>query len=140
MSARAPALAAVTLIASFADAAPFQNALLPAGAQAQHIHTLWLVMLVVCIAVFIAVVTAVAMALWRAPRSDEETAPDMSHMREREPRLTRGVAIALGTALAGLLFLMAASVLTDRALAGLPLKDGVVVEVTAHQFWWEVKY
>jgi cytochrome c oxidase subunit II len=31
-------------------------------------------------------------------------------------------------------------VLTDRALAALPLKDGVVIQVTAHQWWWEIVY
>jgi cytochrome c oxidase subunit 2 len=30
--------------------------------------------------------------------------------------------------------------MTDRALAALPVKDGIVVEVTAHQWWWELVY
>src|SRR5215213_6492922 len=52
-----------------------RDALAPAGPQAGHIHTLWLIMLAVCSVVFIAVVAGVAIALWRSPRSDEETAP-----------------------------------------------------------------
>jgi cytochrome c oxidase subunit II len=39
-----------------------------------------------------------------------------------------------------LLVLLAASVFTDRALARLPLQNAVNVEITAHQWWWEVKY
>jgi cytochrome c oxidase subunit 2 len=31
-------------------------------------------------------------------------------------------------------------VFTDRALARLPLKDAINIEVTAHQWWWTVKY
>jgi cytochrome c oxidase subunit 2 len=31
-------------------------------------------------------------------------------------------------------------VFTDRALAALSLKDAVTLEVTAHQWWWTVKY
>jgi cytochrome c oxidase subunit II len=31
-------------------------------------------------------------------------------------------------------------VVTDRALAQLPLKDGLSIEVTAQQWWWKVRY
>jgi cytochrome c oxidase subunit 2 len=40
----------------------------------------------------------------------------------------------------GLLGLIIASVITDRALASLPLQDGVVIRVTAQQWWWQVSY
>jgi cytochrome c oxidase subunit 2 len=29
---------------------------------------------------------------------------------------------------------------TDRALAELPLADALHVEITGHQWWWEVRY
>jgi cytochrome c oxidase subunit 2 len=132
--------AAMLVWAPTTAATPYQDVLLPAGPQAHHIHVLWLIMLGVCAVVLVAVVVAVAAALWRSPRSDEHTAPDMRHMRAPEPRLARGVAIALSISLAGLLALMIASVVTDRALAQLPLKDGVAIEVTAHQWWWQVRY
>ena len=45
-----------------------QNALLPAGPQAAHIHLLWQVMLVVCTIVFAAVLAALAYALVRGRR------------------------------------------------------------------------
>jgi cytochrome c oxidase subunit II len=127
-------------LASVARAAPFQNALLPAGAQAGHIHTLWQIMLWVCTAVFAAVIVACAIALWRAPRSNEKTLPDIEVVRAPESRVKQSVIVAAVVSIIGLLGLTIASLLTDRALAGLPLKDGLVIEVTAYQWWWDVKY
>jgi cytochrome c oxidase subunit 2 len=39
-----------------------------------------------------------------------------------------------------LLFLIVASVFTDRALAQLSLKDAVRIEITANQWWWTARY
>jgi cytochrome c oxidase subunit 2 len=57
-----------------------------------------------------------------------------------EPRLRRTVNTAVAITILLLLVLLAASVFTDRALARLPLKDAINIEVTAHQWWWTVKY
>lgn len=63
----------------------------PAGAQAQAIVGLWHWLLPICAIVFVAVMIALGLALWRAPRGGTDTAP----------------AIAL----------LAVSVMTDRALS-----------------------
>jgi cytochrome c oxidase subunit 2 len=56
-------------------------------------------------------------------------------------RRVRGVIIGATTGSVVLLvFLILASVGTDRALAQLPLQDAVHVEVTGHQWWWGVRY
>jgi cytochrome c oxidase subunit 2 len=52
----------------------------------------------------------------------------------------RAVVISSAIAILGLLALTIASVITDRALAGLPLNDGVAIQVTANQWWWDLKY
>jgi cytochrome c oxidase subunit 2 len=39
-----------------------------------------------------------------------------------------------------LIGLLVASILTDRALALIPVDDALNVRVAAHQFWWEVVY
>jgi cytochrome c oxidase subunit 2 len=137
---RRAALLAYLLLAAAASAAPFQDALRPAGVQAEHIHTLWQIMLWTCTAVFIAILIALGVALWRAPRATEHTPPDIVVMRDPERPLGRSVAIAAAVSIVGLLALTIASVVTDRALASLPLKHGVVIEVTANQWWWDIKY
>ena len=134
------AIAATLLIAPRCVAATFQSALEPAGVQAEHVYDLWLIMLGACTLVFVAIAVAVFVALWRAPRATEATPPDIAKTRESEPGATRAVAIAGVLSVVGLLGLLLASVLTDRALAGLPLENGVVIEVTGQQWWWQVTY
>jgi cytochrome c oxidase subunit II len=123
-----------------AMAADVQNALLPAGPQAAHIHDLWNLMLVVCTGVFIAVLSALAYALWRAPRSGEATPPDIAALERPEHASRFAVITATGVSATLLIALIVASVATDRALARLPLNDAVNIRVTAHQWWWEVRY
>jgi cytochrome c oxidase subunit 2 len=76
----------------------------------------------------------------RPPRRREPTAPDIVDGPARARRLTRNVGVATGLSVVGLLGLVAASVATDRALAGLPHEDALHIEITGHQWWWEVRY
>jgi cytochrome c oxidase subunit 2 len=132
--------AAIVLLPRHALAAPFQNALLPTGVQADHVYSLWLVMLITCTVVFIAIVVAFGLALWRAPRATESTPPDTAVIRTPERRLTRAVIIGTVLSIIGLLGLLIASVVTDRALASLPLKHGLVIQVSGQQWWWQATY
>jgi cytochrome c oxidase subunit II len=110
------------------------------GPQAGAIAQLWNIFLLVCTLVFVAVMVALVMAVRRAPRADTQEPPDLSTVNVPEPLLHRKVTVAVAITIAGLLVLLAASVFTDRALARLPLKDAINIEVTAHQWWWTVKY
>ena len=116
------------------------DALNAMGPQAGHIAQLWNIFLVICTVVFAAVIAALVMAIRRAPRVDTSEPPDLRTINVPEPRLRRNVTTAVAIVIVGLLVLLAASVFTDRALAKLPLKDAVNIEVTAHQWWWTVKY
>jgi cytochrome c oxidase subunit 2 len=120
--------------------ATLQDMLQAAGPQAAHIGELWWLMLAVCAAVFVAVLAALFMALRRAPRSDPRTPADIASLSRDEPGPRRAVisAVALSTVL--LVGLLVASVATDRALARLPLGDALHVEITAHQWWWDIRY
>jgi cytochrome c oxidase subunit II len=110
------------------------------GVQSGHIVDLWHLVLTFCTIVFIAIVATMLYAVWRRPRAGDATAPDLSMVNSAEPLARRRVtqAVILSTVL--LLVLVAASVFTDRALARLPLKNAVEIEVTGHQWWWTVKY
>jgi cytochrome c oxidase subunit 2 len=96
---------------------------------------LWL-----CAAVFTAIMVAYTVALWRAPRSTERTPADTSAARRLQPVQVAAVSAALAASAVGLFVLIIGSVMTDRALAQLPLEDGLVIHVTAHQWWWEAMY
>jgi len=105
---------------------PAQHVLAAAGPQAAHIEALWWVMLVVCAAVFFAVLAALAWPLVRTRARGSARV-----------HLAVGAAIAISTVL--LIALSAASFLTDRALAGLGPPQ-LVIELRAHDWWWEARY
>jgi cytochrome c oxidase subunit 2 len=121
-------------------AAPFQDALRPAGVQAEHILALWRFTLFICSLVFTAVLATFIYALWRAPRSNRDTPADVSSLREPEPTVRRNVALAVGASTTLLFVLIVADVLTDRALAGMSEEKAVRIEMTSHQWWWEARY
>jgi cytochrome c oxidase subunit 2 len=137
---RIAALLALLSAAGAACAAPAQNALRPAGIQAERIHDLWQLTLAICALVFAAVLIALLMALWRAPRSEAATPPDVSSLSMPEPRLRRNVLLAVGASVVMLFVLIVADFQTDRLLNRMPLADAVNIEVTAHQWWWEARY
>jgi cytochrome c oxidase subunit II len=110
------------------------------GPQAAHIVDLWRIAIAVCSVVFAAVLVAVLLALWRAPRSGPATAPDLRPLEQADAPAQRRVAWATAVVVLLLLGLIAASVMTDRLLARLPLRDALHIEVTAHQWWWELRY
>lgn len=90
--------------------APLQDALRPAGIQAEHIGSLWNFTLGLC-------------ALARPER-----------------RVWRIIGWATAASALGLVALLVADAWTSRALARLPLADAVNIELTGHQWWWEARY
>src|SRR5947208_2305547 len=97
-------------------------------------------MLVICNMFFVAVMVALGIVLWRTPRGDQSMPPDIDAASRPERTVIRSVAAAVGVSIVLLFGLVVVSVLTDRALARLPLQDAVNIDMTAHQWWWEVKY
>ena len=77
-------------------AAPFnQDAIAAAGPQAAHIAHLWNVMLAVCLAVFIGVMVALAIAIIRAPQGNSATPPDADALAREERPASRAVVLAV---------------------------------------------
>jgi cytochrome c oxidase subunit 2 len=127
-------------MAPAAESSPLQNVLRPGGPQAEHIVWIWHVSLAVCTLVFVAVLVALVVALLKRRRGSPSLAPDLSSLAAPEPGPHRSVLAAVAASTALLLFLIVASVMTDRALANLSLKDAVSLQVTANQWWWAVRY
>ncbi|HZZ92957.1 MAG TPA: cytochrome c oxidase subunit II [Usitatibacter sp.] len=117
-----------------------QDVLHPAGVQAGHIAHLWWFTVALCAVVFVAILAGLSYALWRAPRADARSAPDMASMDRPESGAKRAVVTAVALSILGLLALLGASVATDRALATLPLENAVHIEVVGHQWWWQFNY
>jgi cytochrome c oxidase subunit 2 len=109
-----------------------QSALDSAGVQASRIEWLWWLMFWVCTAVFVAVVVALGMAVWRGRSADPE--------RPSEATLMRGVAMATAATIVILIGLLVASVATGRAIGSPPHADPLTVQITGYQWWWNVEY
>ncbi|VXB95151.1 cytochrome c oxidase subunit II [Massilia sp. 9I] len=119
---------------------PAQSALRPTGIQAEHIGWLWNLTLGICTLVFLAVVAACLVALRRAPKDGAGHTPDLDSLVRPERRIHRTIGWAVGVCTVLLLVLLAADVFTSRALARMPLKNAVNIELVGHQWWWEARY
>jgi cytochrome c oxidase subunit 2 len=111
-----------------------------AGPQAGHIADLWNLTVALCTVVFALILVAFVWALWRAPRGGADTPADVSGLSRIEHGPRRSVALATALSAALLLVLLVGSVVTDRALAHLTLRDAIHVELTGHQWWWSARY
>ena len=123
---------------------PVQDALHPGGVQAAHILQLWNGTLALCLIVFVLVVGACLLALWRAPKGGAHAAPDLAGLDPaasvRDARLMRVVIWSSALAGAGLLVLLLGTIQAARALAQLPALDALQIELTGHDWWWEAHY
>jgi len=128
--------AAATVLVPAIAAAAMQSALDPAGQQAARIDWLWWLIFGVCTAVYILVMGGLAAALWRRHRPED--APPTEPGRER--RIGGVVASCVGVTVAILLVFLVASYSVDSALFTAPDSPSVQIEVTGHQWWWEIRY
>ena len=81
-----------TTLQGTATAAVQQSALQPAGVQAETIFGLWNFTLALCTAVFVAVLLALGLALWKARqarRAQTDGAPDLEPLHRPERRVHR---------------------------------------------------
>jgi cytochrome c oxidase subunit 2 len=116
------------------------SALVPAGPQAARIGHLWWLMFWVCSAVFLLVMAALAVGLVRDREPAEAGAAPGPLSPEARRRRTRVVAVAAAITALILFGFLFASTGTGRAIASLSQPDAMTVEVTGHQWWWEVQY
>ncbi|HYG11179.1 MAG TPA: cytochrome c oxidase subunit II [Pyrinomonadaceae bacterium] len=122
-----------------------QSALDPAGPQAGHINGLWWLMFYTLSAVFLIVMCLLLVAAFRRRRplsGDRTDEPDTKPDPGRERRMSHAVMGGVGITVIILFVLLVSSFLTGRSLYSIASSgEGVIViEVTGHQWWWDVKY
>jgi len=89
------------------------------------------------------VCTVIAVLLWAAVRKGRRVAApeDMRSVPiERGGNGIRWITVGLLISCVPLAITLVWTMLTLAAVAGPPAHPGLVLDVTAHQFWWEVKY
>lgn len=115
-----------------------QSALAPAGEQASSIHGLFWLMLLVCGAMYLLVLAAVAWSIVRAlRRRGPAGAPAIN---PPDVGLNRGLLGWAGLIVIGLTVLIVASFLVERTIAAARAREALEVRVTGHQWWWRIEY
>ena len=108
-----------------------QSALEPAGLQAERIGELWDLFLVVTTVVYVLVLFALLLALFR---KRPEILPAAT-----SPGVRMAVTIATGITVIVLFALLTASIFTGRSIADVPDR-GIQIAVYGRQWWWQVEY
>jgi cytochrome c oxidase subunit 2 len=116
-----------------------QSSLDPAGVQAQRIYELGWLYFGVTASIYVIVV---ALVLWAVfTRRSAVIAVPTVQPPERTERITGGVVTAAVIASVVLLFvLLVNDYLTGREMRNLQESEELAIQVTGHQWWWEVRY
>ena len=112
-----------------------QSVLAPAGAAALSIASLWQLMLWTAVTVFSLTMVLLFAGVVRGLHRNGENAPPAPSERG----MTRAVASGVALTVLILVGLLVASVFTGRTVAAQP-RNAVNIDVSGHQWWWEVKY
>ncbi len=120
-----------------------QSALDPAGAGGAAIATLWWVMFALGTLVFIGVMVATLLAVFRhrgdGPPAGEQTFGDRLDVA-RDSRAARAVGVSVVATVVILLVTFSLSIVTSRANARLATEGAEEIEIVGVQWWWEVRY
>ncbi|MEA2204898.1 MAG: cytochrome c oxidase subunit [Blastocatellia bacterium] len=123
--------------------AGIQTSINPAGPQADQISRLWWLMFSVCTGVFVLVMIFTLLAIKRGHGYSQEPtrAPDLDPALSAEQR-KRNVVIGaiIVTTLILFVFLIASFKVGRSMTSELANKNGLTIEITGHQWWWEVRY
>lgn len=121
-----------------------QSSLNPDGPQATAISHIWWLMFSVMGVIYFIVIAALLMALKRradGPTDDSSTAPLLNPPESGERTRRNAIIMASSITTAVLFVFVVASFSIGRSLtAELAHKNGVSIEITGHQWWWEVRY
>lgn len=133
------ALGAVVFLSSCSRGG-IQNAINPAGPNASSLDRLWWLMFWGCTAVYVLVMIAVAIAIRKGMRR-RDLSPILEIPVQTERRKRNAVLSAVTVTAIILFVFLIYSFKTGRALtADLGHKNGLAIEITGHQWWWEVRY
>ena len=117
-----------------------QSALGADGLESSNFLVLFALFIAVCAIMYLLVLAALAVALWRGRRSDEPLTVEAGKHHQSGPVTQAGLTIWAGLMLVGLAGLTIASFFTDRSNAAHARNPKLTLNVTANQWWWDVQY
>src|SRR4051794_11751329 len=119
-----------------------QSVLDAAGAGAARIASLWWLFFWVCSAIFILVIAALAIALYRGRvrYAVESPEPVVALNPRRERSVSRTIAMLVGLTIIILFVFLVASEMTARSLASIKSSGALTIELTGYRWWWRARY
>ena len=115
-----------------------QSALEPSGPQAAKVANLWWFALAIATTVYLITLGALWLAARRA-RQREQRGEELSGP-VAEQRMTHGVTIGVAATVVILLVFLVTDLSVGRTLSPVPSAHPLTIEITGHQWWWEVQY
>jgi cytochrome c oxidase subunit 2 len=116
---------------------PDQSVLAPAGPLAARTEQLWWFVFWVATAVYLVTMAFLFWSMRRARRRQQDGQP-IDEGAER--RMTRAVSYGVGATVTILLVFLVYDFSVGRTLSPVPRKHPLTIEVTGHQWWWELSY
>lgn len=118
----------------------YQTALGGDAAESSNFLTLFAIFMAVCTIMYLLVVGALSVGLWRGRRAGEPLTVERGTHHESAPLFGTALVGWVGLMAVGLVGLAIASFFTDRSNAAAAQRPGVIINVTANQWWWDVQY
>jgi cytochrome c oxidase subunit 2 len=112
-----------------------------AGPQAGRIQGLWWFFFWVLAAVFIIIMVLTLISLMRRSPESPAPAPTQSPDRRMESQMMKIVTGATIATIVILFVFLVASIGAGKSISELPnKKNGITIEVTGNQWWWQIRY
>src|SRR3981189_2581135 len=111
----------------------------PAAPQAGNIEWLYWVIFWILFAVFILMIAGFT---WAGAKTAVVASRPLPIMEDKEGDHRAGWAVgsAIGITVITLFIILVLSVITGNRVEGLTSKNPITVQITGHQWWWEVTY
>jgi cytochrome c oxidase subunit II len=137
--ASALSTAALVALTNCGGLQPQQTMFKPAGPMSARIEGLWWFIFVIALAVFVIVIGIFSTAAVRR-RVRGQLPPEIHPDPEVEQRHVRIVIAATVISTLVLFAILGHSVVTGKYMNSVTSKNPVSIQVTGHQWWWEVVY
>jgi cytochrome c oxidase subunit II len=118
----------------------FQTALGSDALESSNFLTLFAVFMVVCTIMYLLVIGALLVGMWRRRTPGRELTVDSGRHHDTAPAFRTALIGWTALILVGLTALTIASFFTDCSNASVARDPGLTLKVTANQWWWDVEY
>jgi cytochrome c oxidase subunit II len=112
----------------------------PAASQAGYIEWLYWFIFWILFAVFVLVIAAFTVGGAKARVVADHPLPVIEQDEVGDRRAGWAVGSAMGITVITLFVILVLSVITGKRVEGLTSKNPVTIQITGHQWWWEVTY